>query len=397
MKNFLMLSPHYPPRLYLFSEPLVRNGFLLLGIGDAHHDELSNELKSTLTDYHRIDLHCYSGKARFDETRYEPIYRTVAGYIARHGRLHHIESFNEFWLPLEARLREDFNVPGPRPGDLLNLICKSRMKEIFRSTGVEVVRGETMRDENHLLNFLNEEGTIIAKPDIGVGASDTHKISNVAEARDFFGNRTPGTEYFLERFIGDSERELISYDGLADLDGNVIFSTIHPVNHGLLEIVGGEVLSYHNLRQRDVPEVFTELGPRLVRNFGIRGRFFHIEFFRVGTRFFGLEMNSRPPGVLTLDMINHANGIDIWEAYAGMLNGAKGPLSCPRDMISLYIGRVNRLPYRLSHQEVMEKYSEKIVFSCPMDSPVMGDFAYVLLVGDHEERKQVTAEITRQN
>ncbi|MBF0545563.1 MAG: hypothetical protein HQM08_14065 [Candidatus Riflebacteria bacterium] len=394
MKNFLMLSPHYPPRLYLFAEGLVGNDFQVLGIGDAFQETLKPDLSDLLTDYRYLTLNCYSGKARFDESRYEPIYRTVADFIARYGRLQHIESFNEYWLPLEARLREDFNVPGPRPEDLLNLICKSKMKKIFQASGVDVVRGEILRDEAHLLSFLGEEKTIIAKPDIGVGASDTHKISTIEDAKTFFSNRNPETVYFLERFIGDKDRELLSYDGLADLDGNVIFSTIHPVNHGLLEIVSGEVLSYFNLRHSDIPALFQTIGPRLIQKFGIKGRFFHIEFFRVGSTYFGLEMNSRPPGVLTLDMINYANGINICEIYARMLNGFSEPVIGSRDLMSLYIGRVNRLSYKLSHEEIMEKYQENLGFHCPMDSPVMGDYAYILVVADHEERKRVTADIT---
>lgn len=394
MKNFLMLSPHYPPRLYLFAEALVRNDFQVMGIGDAFRENLSLDLLTALTDYHYLDLNCYSGKAHFDDECYDRIYRTVADCIARRGRLQHVESFNEYWLPLEARIREDFNVVGPHPEDLLNLICKSKMKGIFQSVGVDTVRGEIMRDETHLLSLLREEKTVIAKPDIGVGASDTHKISSIEEAKTFYAHRDPETIYFIERFIGDEDRELISYDGLADLAGNVIFSTIHPVNHGLLEIVGGEVLSYHNLRRRDIPTLFHTLGPRLIQAFGIKGRFFHIEFFRVGSTYFGLEMNSRPPGVVTLDMINHANGINIWEIYARMLNGFSEPIIGSRDLISLYIGRVNRLPYKLSHEEIMEKYRRNLVFSCPMDSPVMGDYAYILLAEDHEERKRLTADIS---
>ncbi|MFZ2961037.1 MAG: hypothetical protein WA705_29510 [Candidatus Ozemobacteraceae bacterium] len=395
MSTYLLISPHYPPRLFPFACALRKQGFLAVGLGDALPRELNDALRENLTEYIQVPLDCYNGKGVFDEYRYDVIYRAVARLIASYGRLDGIESFNEYWLPLESRLREDFNVPGPKPADLEGMIRKSRMKLTFQAAGVPVVPGRLIADFSDLLAFLLVEKAIIAKPDIGVGASDTHKISSMAEAETFWNNRDPGTAYFMERFIQGPDRELLSYDGIADGNGDVAFATVHPVNDGLLEIVQGGILAYHNLREKDISPVLRGLGERTVKAFGLRRRFFHIEFFRVGETYYGLEINTRPPGVLTLDMMNHSHGIDIWDAWAAIAAGKNGPVECTCDLICFYTARVNRLKYKFSHEELLARLGDHIVFSHPMDSPVMGDFAYLGLAADHEERRRITEEISQ--
>ncbi|MBF0502353.1 MAG: hypothetical protein HQM09_19595 [Candidatus Riflebacteria bacterium] len=394
MSTYLLLSPHYPPRLFPFATALRNHGFVVVGIGDAQPHELKNELRENLAEYLPLPLDCYSGKGVFDEYRYDVIYRAVARLVAQHGRLDGIESFNEYWLPLESRLREDFNVPGPRPAELEGMIRKSRMKLTFASVGVPVVPGKIVQDYRELLNFLATEKTIIVKPDIGVGAFDTHKVASVDEAEAFWAKRDPNVLYFMERFIQGPDRELLSFDGIADGNGDVAFAAVHPVNDGLLEIVSGGIIAYHNTLQTEISLVLRRYGEATVKAFGLRRRFFHIEFFRVGEIFYGLELNARPPGVLTLDMMNHSRGIDIWKAWAAIVAGKNGPIECPRDLICFYTARVNRLNYKYSNEELMSRLGNSIVFSHPMDSPVMGDFGFLAVAATHDERRRIIEEIS---
>jgi hypothetical protein len=392
---FLFLSPHYPPRLYPFARALSEQGFTVIGLGDAAWHHLQPDLHEVLREYLHMSLDCYSARGRIDDDRYDPIYRAVAGIVARHGRLAYVESFNEYWLPVEARLRQDFGVhTGPRGGDLEAWIRKSRMKQVFASCGVTTAPGECLRDRAQVLDFRRRHGTIIAKPDIGVGASDTHRIDDDAGAERFLAERDPDREYFLEQFIDGPGRTLLSFDGLADADGNVVLATVNPCNDGLLEVVSGGVLAYHTLRQSEIPATLRAQGEALVRAFGLRNRFFHIEFFQVGEVYWGLELNARPPGVLTLDMMNHAMGVDFWRLYAAVLRGKRGPVQPFQDRVSAYVARVNRQHYRLSHAEVMARFEASISHAQPMDSAVMGDYAYLLLTDDHERRRRLTAEIT---
>uniref|UniRef100_UPI003977E995 hypothetical protein n=1 Tax=Salmonella sp. SAL4444 TaxID=3159899 RepID=UPI003977E995 len=66
----------------------------------------------------------------------EAVLRAAAGLVSRFGRIHRVDSLNEWWLGVEADLREDLNVPGLRPPDIRAMRTKSGMAEVFRRAGV---------------------------------------------------------------------------------------------------------------------------------------------------------------------------------------------------------------------------------------------------------------------
>ncbi len=394
MQPFLLLSPHYPIRIFQFARALKTAGYSPVAIGDTDWQSLREELRQSLDEYISMPLHCYAGRGEMNEETYDRIYRTVAGLINRHGRLAGVESFNEFWLPLEARIRQDFDIPGPRPEQLEQMIRKSRMKEVFIKAGVTVVPGEIVKNLGHLKAFLKSEKNIIVKPDIGVGATDTHKLTTQQDAENFWQQHDAATTYFMERFIDGDDRELLSFDGITDINGDIAFAAVHPCNDGLLEVVSGKVLAYHAKKQAEIDPELRRVATAAIKGFGLQRRFFHLEFFRVGKTYYGMEINARPPGVVTLDMDNHAFGVDLWHAWTAIWQGNTSPVALTRDKICAYVARVNRLQYRLSHDEVLQRFSGNIVFWSHMDGPVMGDIAYLVLVDSHAERLKLTEEIT---
>ncbi|MEE3408118.1 MAG: carbamoylphosphate synthase large subunit, partial [Erysipelotrichaceae bacterium] len=99
MKNFIYVSPNFPANHWNFCDRLKNNGINVLGIGDAPYDELSDELKNALTEYYKV-----SSLENYDE-----VYRAVAFFSFKYGKIDYLESNNEYWLERDARLREDFN------------------------------------------------------------------------------------------------------------------------------------------------------------------------------------------------------------------------------------------------------------------------------------------------
>ena len=98
--NIVFLSPHFPLHFYNFCDRLKRLGANVLAVGDAPYAELTEQTRAAVTEYYYLpSLEDYDG-----------VYRAVAFYIHKYGRIVHIESQNEYWLMLEARLRTDFNV-----------------------------------------------------------------------------------------------------------------------------------------------------------------------------------------------------------------------------------------------------------------------------------------------
>ncbi|OGS14129.1 MAG: hypothetical protein A2234_10925 [Elusimicrobia bacterium RIFOXYA2_FULL_58_8] len=395
MNNFIMLSPQYPPRLRFFANRLKARGFNVLGVGDADWGSLDGALRADLAHYSRADLACYCGNEELACDKYSELLATVRHLTETHGPAAYLESFNEWWLPLDAALRQDLGIPGLKPAELASLVRKSLMKQRFRQAGVAVVDGEMVTDLKALLAFFERCGRdIIVKPDRGVGASDTRRIRTRAEAEAFFRDRNPAFPYYTEKFISGPGRELYSFDGFTDTAGKPVFFTCHHYNDGILEVVEGNPLSYHNLRLHEIPADLKAAGMAALKAFGLKKNFFHIEFFKQGGACYGLEINARPPGVLTVDMINHSKGIDCWDLYARMCAGEKLDVKLPGDKVCAYAARVFNRPYRLSHEELLARHAGRIVFHMPMDSKVMGDYAYLVLTETQEQRIEILDQIT---
>ena len=86
------------------------------------------------------------------------------------------------------RLRLDFNIPGLKPVDMEAIKRKSQMKEVFVAGDVDVARGAIVRTRADAEAFIAEVGyPVIAKPDIGVGASATFKIASDQDLARYFG------------------------------------------------------------------------------------------------------------------------------------------------------------------------------------------------------------------
>ena len=137
MKNFVFLSPNFPTNYWQFCRELKNNGLNVLGIGDQPYDELSPQLKDSLNEYYKV-----SSLENYDE-----VYRAVAFFIHRYGRIDWLESNNEYWLERDACLRTDFHIEsGFQSADMDRIKYKSRMKEYYEKAGIPVARYHIVDD-----------------------------------------------------------------------------------------------------------------------------------------------------------------------------------------------------------------------------------------------------------
>ncbi|NBD36051.1 MAG: carboxylate--amine ligase [Chloroflexi bacterium] len=380
--NIVLLSPHFPTNFYNFAVALRRLGVNVLGIGDAAYADLPSALQEALVEYYRVDnLHDY-----------DQLQRACGYFVHRHGKLDRFESHNEFWLETDARIRLDFNIPGPKPADLAHIKPKSRMKEIFRSAGVDVAAGEVVHTYEEAEAFVQEVGyPVVAKPDIGVGAAATYKIRNKDELESFFAHKPP-VDYFMEAFVvGD----LYSFDGLADQEGEIVFYTAHYFSQGIMETVNEKRdMYYYSLRE--IPDDLKDAGFGVIPAFDLRERFFHLEFFRTEDRLIALELNMRPPGGLTMDMFNYANDIDLYHQWANVVVNNHFDAEYSRPYHCAHVGRKWQHHYRLAHDDVLSEYASLIVHNEPISAvlaPAIGEHGYLLRTSDLAELQQAIAAI----
>jgi len=374
--NFVYLSPHFPRNYRRFCIRLREEGVNVLGLADAPYDSLMPDLKAALSEYYRVD----------DMESYDQMVRALGHFTHRHGKLDGIDSLNEHWLETEARLRTDFNLRGIREDRIAAIKRKSAMKEVFRSAGVRVARGAVARTLEEGRRLVAETGyPVVAKPDIGVGASATFRIDDDAGLAAFFAAKPPA-DYILEEFI---RGRIFSFDGLTDREGAIVFHTAHAYSQGIMETVNEDNhVYYYSLRE--IPADLEEAGRRTVRAFDVRERFFHLEYFREDRDggITALEVNMRPPGGLTTDMFNFANDIDIYREWARVVAHNRFTAGWSRAYHCAYVGRKAGKRYAVPHEALLRALGPLVCHHEKIDSvfrAAIGDYGYLLRSKDLEE------------
>lgn len=370
--NIVFLSPHFPQNFYLFSVHLKNAGANVMGIADEPYDRIRRELRDSLGEYYRVD----------DMDNYDELLRACGHFIHRYGRIDRIESHNEYWLETEARLRTDFNIQGIKNDGIAAITRKSEMKKIFQKAGLDVARGRVVKNAEEAKQFAYEIGyPAVIKPDRGVGAANTFRVSNDAELEACFAVKS-SSDYILEEFI---EGQIVSFDGLTDYEGHIVFYTSHVFSQGIMETVNEDRdILYYSLRE--IPDDLTEAGHKSIAAFGVREKFFHLEFFRTeDNRLIAIEANIRPPGGLTTDMFNYANDIDLYEQWANVVVKKQFTAPYSRPYHCAYVGRKLGKSYKHSHREIMDSYGHYIVHQEAIQSvfsAAIGNFGYLARSAD---------------
>ena len=142
--NFVFISPAFPKNYYNFCDRLLRNGFNVLGIGDTDYFELDENVKNSLTEYYRV-----SSLESYDE-----VYRAVAFFAFKYGKIDFLESNNEYWLRQDSKLRTDFNITGAKTNDVISFTSKSDMKDFYIQAGVPVARYKFLTTLEEDLKFI---------------------------------------------------------------------------------------------------------------------------------------------------------------------------------------------------------------------------------------------------
>ena len=382
--NYIFISPNFPHTYWQFCDCLHRNGINVLGIGDAPYDGLEAPLKAALTEYYRVD----------SLEDYDQVYRAVAFFAFKYGKIDWIESMNEYWLEQDARLRTDFNVTTGIRSDRIGFIKeKSLMKKIYLEAGIPTARQSVVSTREAGRAFIDKVGyPVIVKPNVGVGATDTWKLTNDSEFDAFF-DALPEVPYVMEEFI---EGIICSYDAILDSKCEPLFESM-TVWPPVMDIVVKDLdLKYYTCPE--VPEGLRKLGRRTVKAFGVDRRFVHLEFFRLTKArkglgkvgdFAALEVNMRPAGGYTPDMMNFAHSTNVYQIYADMVAAdSRREPEGPEHFYCVYASRKDGHTYTHTHEEIMERYGADMVMQeemPPMNWPQMGRYMYTAKLKGFED------------
>ncbi len=397
MKNFIFISPNFPTNYWQFCKELKNNGLNVLGIGDSPYDDLLPELKESLNEYYKVG----------SLENYDEVYRAVAFFAFKYGKIDWLESNNEYWLERDASLREDFHITsGFMPADMDRIKYKSKMKAYYEQAGIVTARYHLVDDIEGCKTFIAEVGyPVIVKPDNGVGAANTFKLKSDEDLVSFIAERNEkwaDIPYIMEEFV---EAEVNSYDAIIDSNGNPIFETGNVTPNSIMDIVNTNDNSIYYI-VKDLPEDTRKAGRATVKAFGVKSRFVHFEFFRLTKtqkglgrkgKVIALEVNMRPCGGFSPDMMNFANSTNVYKIWADMIAFDKSDFPHGEHAFCGYCGLRDSKSHAMSHDEIMAKYGSnmKMVGKIPEAlSGAMGNSMYVATFPTEEELWNFYKELT---
>ena len=221
--NYVFISPAYPVTCTHFCNRLSEKGVNVLGIGDVPYDGLNDELKKALTEYYYVE----------SLEDYGQVYRAVAFYIHRYGRI----------------------------------------EKIFIDAGIPTARQHIVSDREEGRKFAEAYGyPVIVKPDIGVGANGAMKIESGEELDSFYAD-LPSEAYVMEEFLSG---DICTYDAIIDSHCEPLFESTCTYPPVIDSVQNDEDVCFYT--RAVLPESLRDLGRRTVRAFGAGSRFVHFEF-----------------------------------------------------------------------------------------------------------------------
>ncbi len=354
MKNFIFISPNFPTNYWQFCHELQNNGMNVLGIGDQPYDELMPELKESLNEYYKVG----------SLENYDEVYRAVAFFAFKYGKIDWLESNNEYWLEQDARLRTDFNITtGFHLEDIPRIKYKSKMKAYYQKAGITTAR--------------------------------YHMVDNFDGCRKFIA------PYIMEEFV---HAEVNSYDAIIDAHGNPIFEAGNVTPMSIMDIVNNNDNSIYYI-VKDLPDDTRAAGRAAVKSFGVKSRFIHFEFFRMTEdqpsmgekgKIVALEVNMRPCGGFTPDMINFSRSTNVYKIWADMVAFGGTDMPVGEHFYCAYAGRRDGKPFLYSHEQIMQKYQGhmRMVDRIPDAlADAMGNQMYVATFSTEEEMNQFYQDV----
>ena len=163
-------------------------------------------------------------------------------------------------------------------------------------------------------------------------------------------------------------------------------------------------LSYYTANM--LPEDLREKGRATVKAFGVKSRFFHLEFFRLledkpglagKGEIVALEVNMRPAGGWTPDMYNYANSVDVYSIWADMVVYDKTFVDLTQQKyFAVFASHRYGKPYAHNFDDIRTNYAGKIVLDediPDMISGAMGNHMWTARLDTAEEKDEFIAYV----
>lgn len=391
--NVVFISPQFPDSYWNWCDRLRKSGATVLGIGDTPYEALTPEVLASLDEYYWVP----------SLEDYDQVYRAVAYFAWKYGKIDWLESQNEYWLAQDARLRDDFHITtGAGADQMARWQSKAQMKPLYAAAGVPTARQVRAGDAEAVRAFASQVGyPLFAKPERGVGAGGTAKIADEAALEEFLSWNLD-EPYVVEEFVtGD----ICSYEAIVDAAGEPLFEnqSEYPVD---IASTVEDMLDVWYYTCPSVDPALAALARATIKGFGITNRFVHMEFFRLtadkpglGSRgdYVGLEVNVRAPGGYDPDMVNFAHSFDLYQIWADLvITGTSEHAADGETFYCVYASQRDCHAYAHTREQVLERYGDAICMEGRMAdvlSDDLGNTFFMVRLKSIEEGERFAAYV----
>jgi D-alanine-D-alanine ligase-like ATP-grasp enzyme len=257
------------------------------------------------------------------------------------------------------------------------------MKKYFEIAGVKFAKFALSDNYDDVIRLTEEVGyPIFVKPNIGVGASGTRRIKNIEDLNTFYSEKD-NNQYIFEQFI---DGEIFSFDGITNSKGEIIFKCAHKFLEANDLIYKDEIDDAYFTYKR-IPPKLNEIGESIVKAFNLKSRCFHIEIFKLKRshkdlgkkgQYIALEVNMRPAGGYTPDLISYAMNVSYYDVYADMIKYDENRQDMSKEKFyAMSVSRRDKTRYKNDIGDIFKRYQNNIVMHGRYPESIrdiMGDF-----------------------
>ncbi|HEX7175739.1 MAG TPA: ATP-grasp domain-containing protein [Pyrinomonadaceae bacterium] len=303
----VMIAPGYPAEMPYFTRGLARMGARVLGVGDQAEHDLPAVTREHLSAYLRVP--CLTD----EEAVVEAVRRWAAPV-----RVERVECLWEPGVILAARVREALGVEGMTAEEAVPFRNKDRMKQVLSAAGVRTPRHALAHTADACRAAADSIGyPLILKPIAGAGSADTHRADDAAQLDAAIAQLGHLSEVNVEEFIDGEE---YTFDTVC-VDGEIKFYSIswyrpRPLIARTVEWISPQIVMLRDVEAEHLARG-REMGRAVLDALKFRTGFTHMEWFRKadGQVVFG-EIAARPPGARSVDVMNYACDLDLFNGWA---------------------------------------------------------------------------------
>jgi hypothetical protein len=256
--------------------------------------------------------------AQPDNSPLQHTLHTVA-YLARSRVFDRVVALDDYDVETAAALREHLRLPGMGETTARYFRDKLAMRTKARETGMAVPPFVRVLNYDELRDFMaSVPPPWMLKPRSEASAAGIVKVQSpqqLWETLEVLGNRQ--SYFLLEKYLpGD----VYHVDSLVQ-DRRALFCEVHRCGTPPFDVAhqGGVYTSRTVERGSPADVGLRALNARILEHLGLVSGVSHVEFIRAPDgELFMLETSARVGGAHTVDMVEAATGLNLWEEWANL-------------------------------------------------------------------------------